>query len=981
MSREELLRWAFERLGVADRAPARIAARSNPGSDDDGDDSNSSWGLRGNDDDDGDGDVFLGSEDEDGVHPHEFGTADLWKWVLYYLAKQGMLRNEFVYGVREAVNGDDAPRVMPITDPNRVIVVFDSQGERGECRRGDLLRLRAYRHVTNGPVDISITLRVLNILLDKAESASLAEAIEVLRAACQLQGDAVRALDAYIEWCMRTGASPVVALIDQELLRLRNTRTAPDDVRDFFAAVEYDNGINETRRSLEASIGRAAARLHAHTLMYPGQIVTVTFVPEWTRDLYDPTTDGTDPFAIFPDEGALHFAQHLATMRTVLDSVRQLRVYMDDVYTLGSRMACQLLGVRMPGVRRLGMSYHATDSDDLRAKRMVGVVSGMIHEFPRLEALAIGATTPGSTLYARLDTTLDICLRNPALTEVAIVGGDVGAMADDDTIEDSPQGVPQQGIIAVTVPQNDDDEPLSRNMCKLIRRVFAEDSATQLLVLHTGHVFLGFEDLAKAVAEAHHGTLLVHIGADTEALMATPPLDDATEEPLEYFDPDAIIMPESWWADGNRLEFGDDEDIDYNGRVQLYRLVLAMCRALIAGGNAIEFVAPNDLGDFRISGAAKNLREYWQERIAADPSAADILRPYINVVDRLVRIVAEPYAVGMTTEEAELERPDGLDYAAAREYVDCAVHDRASDAAARCIEGAQRALKNADPRAAAMVGPFFRWAQHLSGAARARYLGDCVRHLLTTYRARINVHAAQALVRQFLAFAGRGYEAEYARRAALGLAVLRDVFPAERQDALLHAVDVDRNAVRAVGSDDDTRVVRLVFANGGEAEIPRSAAMRSGTLRNLLEANLDSDDNADYPVIPIAVGNGDSVFIALGLEPVADDHPLALLDDALAVANYLDVGVAIPNIVAAFVRRFAHDPDMGIRDRQTNTEIVEINDVSARPKRGRLPPDMQPIDIDDDGVDNDPDDANAWSANKRVEGGLDDVMFLDSDDE
>lgn len=72
-----------------------------------------------------------------------------------------------------------------------------------------------------------------------------------------------------------------------------------------------------------------------------------------------------------------------------------------------------------------------------------------------------------------------------------------------------------------------------------------------------------------------------------------------------------------------------------------------------------------------------------------------------------MRIVAKPYVV---------DKPNGLDHAAAREYVDCVVHDRASDAAARCIEGAQRALKNADPRAAAMVGPFFRWARHLSGA-------------------------------------------------------------------------------------------------------------------------------------------------------------------------------------------------------------------------------------------------------------------------
>lgn len=171
--------------------------------------------------------------------------------------------------------------------------------------------------------------------------------------------------------------------------------------------------------------------------------------------------------------------------------------------------------------------------------------------------------------------------------------------------------------------------------------------------------------------------------------------------------------------------------------------------------------------------------------------------------------------------------------------------------------------------------------------------------------------------------------------------------------------------------------------------------MRSGTLRNLLEADLDSDDSADYPVIPIPMGNGDSVFIALGLEPVADDHPLALLDDALAVANYLDVGVAIPNIVAAFVRRFAYDPDMGIRDRQTNTEVVEINDngdddgglvvindVSQRPKRGRPPPGAPLVDLLDieSGGESDDDDDNWRQSSKRAQPESD-VLLLSSSDE
>lgn len=285
---------------------------------------------------------------------------------------------------------------------------------------------------------------MLDMLLGWVTPADVAEYAEVLREACRLQGDARGALRAYINECIRKGVSPVAALIDHERLRLRNGNTAPDDVREFFAAVEYDNGIDETRRSLEASIGRAAARLHAYALMYPGQIEAVTFMPEWTRDLYDPATDGTDPFAIFPDEGAFHFAQYLDTMRTDLKSVRQLRVYMDDVYTLGSRTACRMLGVRMPGVRRLGMSYHATDRDFIQAGRMAEVVSVMIRNFPHLEALAIGTTTPGSMLYTRFDATLDICLRNPALTEVAIVGGVVETMADDDTIEDSPQGVPRR---------------------------------------------------------------------------------------------------------------------------------------------------------------------------------------------------------------------------------------------------------------------------------------------------------------------------------------------------------------------------------------------------------------------------------------------------------------------------------------------------------------------------------------------------------
>lgn len=1021
MSREELLRWAFERLGVADRAPARIAAR---GDDDDDDDDSGESRASGDDDsqdqqddtfmnfvntggqwasavaapvpgprNDDDGDVFLGSED-DAPRRVDFDAVDLWQWVLYYLAKEGMLQHPLGPGVTSAF--DRVPGAPRIANPRQRIVVWDNTGARGEYERGVLLQLGAYRLVTDGPVDLSITLRMLDMLLGWVTPGDVTEYAEVLREACRLHGDVKGALRAYVAECIRKGVSPVDALIDQNALAYRRTVDAPVDVREVYATIEYPEGRNTTHDAIRASIGRAAARLHANALMYPGQTVVVTFMPRYTPDMEnDNADDGDDPFAYFPDDGLLLFVEWLRLMKTDLGGVRQLHVYTEDMYADINR-AYQLLGRCMPKVRRLAVSYRVTDSDDFSEGMSVRVFSRLISTFPDLESLAIGATTPGSRLYANLEDTLAVCAAHPRLTEVVVVGGDVEVMADSDTIGDVPLAAPQQGVIVITVPQNDDDEPLSRNMCKLIQRVFAKDSATQLLVLHTGHVFLGFEDLAKAVAEAHHGTLLVHIGADTEALMAPPPLDDEIEEPLEFFDPDAIIMPESWWADDNRLEFGDDEDIDYNGRVQLYRLVLAMCRALIAGGNAIEFVAPNNLGEFRISGAASQLLEYWQERIVEDPSAAGILRPYINVVGRLVRIVVKPYAVGMTTEEAEMERPDGLDYAAAQEYVDCAVHDRASDAAARCIEGARRALKNANPRAAAMVGPFFRWARHLSGAVRARYLGDCVRHLLVTYRERINVRDAQALVRQFVDFVGREYEAEYARRVIPGLARLDQVFTNERQDAFENAARKLGNVPPAAGDGDVNAWVRLEFGDGSEVRIPRQVAMRSGTLRNVLEGN-DDDDNTDAPIIPIHAYGRDAVLVALGVETIPADGPPALLDDALAAANFLDADVAIADIAAGFVVSFARDPDMGIRDRPTNPEIVEIddnggddggvvviNDVSQRPKRGRPSLSVPLIDLMDTesgGESSDDEDNDNWRQSGKRTQAEPDVLLLDSDDE
>lgn len=100
MSREELLRWAFERLGVADRAPARIAARG----DDDDDDSGESSAS---------GDDDSQDQQDDAPRRVDFDAVDLWQWVLYYLAKEGMLQHPLGPGVTSAFDRSPRRRALP----------------------------------------------------------------------------------------------------------------------------------------------------------------------------------------------------------------------------------------------------------------------------------------------------------------------------------------------------------------------------------------------------------------------------------------------------------------------------------------------------------------------------------------------------------------------------------------------------------------------------------------------------------------------------------------------------------------------------------------------------------------------------------------------------------------------------------------------------------------------------------------------------
>lgn len=111
MSREELLRWAFERLGVADRAPARIAARG----DDDDDDSGESSAS---------GDDDSQDQQDDAPRRVDFDAVDLWQWVLYYLAKEGMLQHPLGPGVTSAF--DRVPEAPRIANPRQRIVVWDN---------------------------------------------------------------------------------------------------------------------------------------------------------------------------------------------------------------------------------------------------------------------------------------------------------------------------------------------------------------------------------------------------------------------------------------------------------------------------------------------------------------------------------------------------------------------------------------------------------------------------------------------------------------------------------------------------------------------------------------------------------------------------------------------------------------------------------------------------------------------------------------